>query len=162
MATINNSKIPITAVGEDEDAALLCFTDLFQLLDYSRVNDSFNNIGTWYFPNSSAVGTRGEMYITRDQGVVRLHRRDDVTMPTGQFYCEILDGNRNNQSIFVEITYYDSIMDLMMTSYPSSPNKAVVAEEAVVAGASVSGLILISAGFVLVILVTIRYTYLHT
>ena len=156
----NNTEVSITTIGEDENDALLCFTDLFQFLDYSTVNDSFNDTGTWYFPNFSAVGTSGDIYITRDPGVVRLHRRNNITMPTGQFHCEILDANRTNQSIFVQMTY-NYVMDIT-TSRSSSPNKEVVAGEAVVAGALVSGLILISAGFVLaIILLTIRYTYLQ-
>lgn len=147
----NNTMVSITTVGENENDALLCFTDLFQFTDYSTVNDSFNDTGTWYFPNSSAVATSGDMYITRDQGVVRLHRRNNITMPTGQFHCEILDANKTNQKLFVQMTYYYTTM----TSRPSSPNKTVVA------GASVSGLIILSGFILAIILVTIRYTYLQ-
>ena len=142
----NNSKISTKDIGETDDGALLCFTDLDP--PYKNVSDMFED-GNWYFPNNSVVGTSGDVYTTRGYGVVRLHRRTNVTMASGWFHCEILDTSRNNQSIFVEIS--NNVIDTTVISNPV---------EVAIAGASVGGLILISAGFVLVILMINRYKYL--
>ena len=109
-----------------------------------------------------AIEVTGDMYITRDNGTVCLHRQNNVTMPTGLFRCEIPDANRTNQSILVNVVNNIATYDNMITSdfavptsNPSLPNVAVVA------GASIGGLVLIFAGFVLVIFAINRYVDLY-
>ena len=110
-----------------------------------------------------AIETTGDnMYITRDHGVVCLHLENNVTIPTGPVRCEIPDANGTNQSVLVNIvnnkvTFYDNMItsDLAVSTSDPSPSNV-----AVVAGVSVGGLVLIFAGFVLVIFSMNRYVYL--
>ena len=179
VVVYNNSEISIKDIGETDNGALLCFTDLNQ--PYENVSEILE-YGNWYFPNNSVVGTSGDVYTTRGYGVVRLHRRSDATMPTGWFHCKIFDANRINQIIFVEInniietmTSYPSnnIIDTTVTSYSSnntidttvnqiSNPSSSFPVEAAIAGSLVGGLVLISAGFVLVLLIINRYKYLQS
>ena len=78
-----SGEIPITEVGDGDDAALLCVTDL----------DPCCSIQTdWFFPNGNRVESEflaGNTF-GRDRGpsVVRLHRPAGVMQPTGMFCCE--------------------------------------------------------------------------
>ena len=84
----NNSYILNSDIGEGEDGALLCFTDLFPCCD----SGSGSAVGEWFFPDESQVppaGTRGDFYRDRGPGMVRLHRRNNATSPTGWFCCEV-------------------------------------------------------------------------
>ena len=98
----NNSEISITLIGEEADKALLCATDLYQF--YHETNNTLDNIGQWYFPNGSIIETNGHIFVSRGLDVVRLHRRNNVTMPTGMFVCEIPDANGTNQSIYIRVS----------------------------------------------------------
>ena len=63
-------------------------------------------MGEWYFPNTSMVrieGTGDSFYRNRGPSVVRLHRRHNVMMPTGLFYCEVPDANNVTQMIYIMI-----------------------------------------------------------
>ena len=102
----NYSKISNNAIGEGNDEALLCFTDLHQFLPDA------NEVGQWYYPSGSAVEmneTISNIYTSRSQGVVHLHRKNGTNMPTGVFHCKILDSNSMNQSIYVEVLPIQSI-----------------------------------------------------
>lgn len=64
--------------------------------------------GQWFFPNNERVETmghssNGSFYRDRDQGVVRLNRRYDATMPTGLFCCEIPDRNGEMQRLCIMV-----------------------------------------------------------
>ena len=88
---VNNSEIFITAIGEGDDKALLCFTDLHQ-----RCDDTSGHAGDWYFPNKSAVdneSSHSDMYRSRGSSVVRLHRRNSTIVPTGMFCCVVPDAS---------------------------------------------------------------------
>ena len=98
----NNSEISITLIGEEADKALLCTTDLYQF--YHETNNTLDNIGQWYFPNGSIIETNGHIFVSRGLDVVRLHRRNNVTMPTGMFVCEIPDASGTNQSIYIRVS----------------------------------------------------------
>ena len=63
-------------------------------------------VGEWYFPNNmivGTIGTNGSFYRNRGQGVVRLNRRHNATMPTGFFCCEIPDANNVTQRICIMV-----------------------------------------------------------
>ena len=62
-------------------------------------------LGNWYFPNESAVGTEktDSFYKNRGPSVVRLHRRNNTTGPSGIYHCTIPDNTGTNQNIFVGI-----------------------------------------------------------
>lgn len=137
-------------IGNETEEALLCFTDLL-------TNDT-REVGLWYFPNSSAVEESGDVYTTRGDGVVRLHRKDNVTMPTGKYRCEILDASGTNQSIYVNLNI-DPVSDPSATTSDStlSSTAAPFPAAPVAAGAVVSGLLLIIiVGVVLAILIVSR------
>ena len=95
----NNSEVAITDIGSGDEESLLCITDNPNCCYSGR-------IGEWYYPNTSKVKTNGDgdsFYRNRGQSVVRLHRRHNVVMPTGEFYCEIPDDNGVDQRIYVII-----------------------------------------------------------
>ena len=64
-------------------------------------------MGEWYFPNNgSAVrvgGSRDSIYRNRGPSVVRLNRRNNATMPTGVFRCEIPDASGTSQIIYLGV-----------------------------------------------------------
>ena len=70
-------------------------------------------MGEWYYPNNmSAVRTEGEggsFYRDRGPSVVRLHRRYNITMPTGEFCCEVLDANEVDQRICITVVPFEGM-----------------------------------------------------
>ena len=87
----NNSNILITDIGEGDDGALLCFTDLIQCCHNDDTSGE-TALGEWFFPNGLAVqihSAGGDFYRTRGPSVVRLNRRSNATIQTGTFCCEI-------------------------------------------------------------------------
>ena len=91
--------------------------------------------------------TTGDIYTSRSQEVVRLHRKNNAIMPTGVFHCKILDSNFMNQSIYVRILPIHQ--GLMRDSISSLLAGA--------AGAVVCGLLIITAGLVLTVFAIRRY-----
>ena len=68
-------------------------------------------MGNWYLPNSTMVKVyqhaQSYFYSVKGPSFVRLNRRNNATMPTGVYHCEIPDANETIQSVFVGI-YPDS------------------------------------------------------
>ena len=137
----NNSQVLISEIGKGDNEALLCITDFHNF--NNNINDNLE-VGNWYFPNKSLVETSGDIYISRERGVVRLHRTKNVTTPTGMFRCEIPDANGTFQNIIVDINVQPETTVTMV--YPSSPNLLGIS-----AGVVVSELLLIAVVIVLVI-----------
>ena len=139
-------------IRDEPEEALLCLTDIYQFFNDSNAHTA---VGQWYFPDGTEVNTNNDIYMSRSQGVARLHRRNNALMPTGKYQCEILNSNKTRQSIYVEV-YYES------TSITgSSPANTVGAgvSGAVLGGAAVGGMLLISvitAGILLAIIYAIR------
>lgn len=52
------------------------------------------------------------LYVNKSHGVVSLHRRNNATIPTGLYCCEIENSTRNNQTNCVDV--YDE--DLPISS----------------------------------------------
>ena len=73
--------------------------------------------GEWYFPdNGSTVeinGGGGSFYRDRGPGVVRLHRRHDTMMPTGQFCCELPDSNETTQRTCIIVEASKALPDVV-------------------------------------------------
>ena len=95
----NNSEVAITDIGSGDEESLFCITDNPNCCRQ-------NSMGKWYFPNMSEVrinGTGDSFYRDRGPSVVRLHRRHYVTMPTGEFCCEVPDEDGVNQKICITI-----------------------------------------------------------
>ena len=111
---ISSDRILITDIGEGDDGALLCFTDLIQCCN----SDSGRAEGQWLFPNGSSVlaGSAeviGDFYFDRGPSVVRLHRRNNATSPTGQFCCEVPDATSTNMRACVNIMLEEGMCMLM-------------------------------------------------
>ena len=88
MSYANNSEIPITEVGEG-DNALQCRTDLTTCC---RNMPPEMRQGEWHYPDYSLVNINDSgdgIYRTRGSMVVYLHRRNGVTQPTGLYTCEV-------------------------------------------------------------------------
>ena len=81
----NNTAISITEVGED-DNAVLCRTDLTTCCGGTQ-GDSGQ--GDWIYPNGTEVGNRADIFRTREDMDIRLHRMHNVVAPTGQYCCEV-------------------------------------------------------------------------
>ena len=84
----NNTAIAITEVGED-DNAVLCRTDLTTCCGGTGGE---TRQGHWRYPNGTLVDGRfsgDDIYRDRRTMVVRLHRRNSATTPTGQYCCEV-------------------------------------------------------------------------
>ena len=71
--------------------ALLCLTDKVQ-----------RRIGEWYFPNGMTVDGMGDVYRRRSRSVVLLNRRNNATLPSGIYHCEIPD-KQETQRIYIGI-----------------------------------------------------------
>ena len=95
----NNSYVNISDIGTDS-LALLCKTDL-------QICCKNPNRGEWYFPNSSLVSRKGsekDFYRDRGDQVVRLHRRNNATMPVGEYCCEVFNANFTNETVCITVT----------------------------------------------------------
>ena len=80
----NSTAISIAEVGEGANA-VLCRTDLTTCCREQKQ-------GNWTYPNGTVVNNNGsgdDIYRDRRDMVVRLHRRNNATTPTGQYCCEV-------------------------------------------------------------------------
>ena len=89
----------ITDIGSTDEESLLCITD--------NTDCCGRYMGEWYFPNNMSTvrteGDGGSFFRDRGPSVVRLHRRHNVTMPTGLFHCEVPDASGVNQRIYITV-----------------------------------------------------------
>ena len=102
----NDSNILITNIGEGDEGALLCFTDLVQCCRKEHTSDKSRAFGKWLYPNGSDVGIYDdaeEFYRNRGPSRVRLNRRNDTTSPVGSFCCEVPDAMYANITLCVNI-----------------------------------------------------------
>ena len=102
----NGSHILIGQIGEGDDGALLCVTDLVQCC---RGNETGGRgaLGEWLYPNGSFVQVEGsgdDLYRTRGLGIVHLNRRNNAMSPIGQFCCEVPDATSTNKTTCINIS----------------------------------------------------------
>ena len=93
----NNSIVTLEDIGEDDDA-LLCKTNLTTCCRHPYT------AGNWFFPNETRVPSSGDqrdIYRTRRQGVVLLHRRRGGA--EGIYRCEIPDTMDVTQTIYIGV-----------------------------------------------------------
>ena len=92
----------VDAIGEGDDAALLCHTNKTDCCDKP------NKAGEWYYPNGTIVGIKAKsqdgFYRNRGTQVVRLNRHNGSFTERGLFQCEIPDSNNMNQTVYVHIS----------------------------------------------------------
>ena len=95
---VNNSHLLITALGENNDQALVCHVDNIRCcrgIDNGNPNDLIGS-GEWLFPNGTAVRRsldimepKSIFYRSRGLQLIRLHREESVVTPTGSYCCLI-------------------------------------------------------------------------
>ena len=103
-AIANNSYVDVRDIGDSDDNALLCHTD--------KINCCrLPNKGEWYYPNginvkqywtSKTASPDNYYYRNRGPRVVRLKRVGNPHQ-RGLFWCEVINQNNENQTIFVNI-----------------------------------------------------------
>ena len=76
------------------EEALLCYTDNAQCCDTTDANT-----GRWFGQNGGNVGDQNsgrDLFVTKGPNVVRLHRRNTDTSPSGMYCCEVPDAQSTN------------------------------------------------------------------
>jgi hypothetical protein len=94
----SGSSLSLSSIGEGE-SALLCVTD-------GSCCTPPNRSGEFYYPDNTRVGTEGsgdDFYRDRGNQMIRLHRRNDATSPTGMYKCAIPDSSGVTQEIFITL-----------------------------------------------------------
>ena len=97
----NNSVISVMDIGEGE-RALLCKTDLNECCGTQP-----NWFGVFYYPSGVLVPIaklQQGFYRNRDQQVIRLNRREGITLPTGKFRCELPSADGVMENIYITLT----------------------------------------------------------
>ena len=100
----NNSLVTLEDIGEN-DTALLCKTNLTDCCQHPY--EKRVAIGNWFFPNGTRVpsgGSQLDLYRTRNQSVVFLHRRRGGV--EGIYRCKIPVSMNVTQSIYIGV--YDT------------------------------------------------------
>ena len=96
----NNSMVSILAIGEG-DNALLCKTN-----KQDCCGTVPNRFGEFYYPSGVrvSINSAGQgFYRDRGDQLIRLNRRDGITIPTGRYSCEIPDADGVTQKRFINI-----------------------------------------------------------
>ena len=109
----NGGNIIINEIGEGDDRALLCVTDLTQCC-HSDETGGRGPLGEWFYPDRSLVRVKDsgvDIYRNRGPGIVRLNRRNNATSPTGQFCCVVPDATLTNRITCIDIGEYYSVTD---------------------------------------------------
>ena len=100
----NNSIMTLENIGEDDDDALLCVTDLTACCQ--PPGNGFG-LANWFSPNGTKIpnetvsGEELDIYQTRDQMVVRMHRRRGGE--EGIYRCEIPISMNVTQTIYIGV-----------------------------------------------------------
>ena len=93
-------------IGEGDDTALLCVTDLTACC---RSPHSGSALGNWFFPNETRVPSHGaplDFFRRRGQSVVSLHRQRGGV--TGIYSCVIPDAAGVTQTITIGVYTADT------------------------------------------------------
>jgi hypothetical protein len=100
------SSILIGEIGEGDDGALLCVTDLIQCCRGDDTPGEGGALGEWFYPSGSLVQVNdsdNDFYRSRGLGIVRLNRINNATSPTGQFCCVVPDATFANMITCIHI-----------------------------------------------------------
>ena len=101
----NNSNIRIGEIGEGDDGALICVTDLIWCCRNADT-PGMGGAGEWFYPNGSAVPIEGsgyDFYRSRGTGIVRLNHRNNAMSTIGQFCCVVPDATFTNSNTCINI-----------------------------------------------------------
>ena len=155
----NNTELRLTDVfGITSSYSLLCVTERRPCC--SDPNAS-NKAGDWYYQNGTAVpsfDTGLDFYTSRgDDGTVRLHARDNVSlMNTSQFCCEILNINDLSQKLCVNICDSDcEIMSELQPVTETTTETQVPAQMSSNSGATIGSVVTTSSVLICVLIVAV-------
>ena len=101
----NNSNIVITDIGQGEDGALYCITDLIECCQKNQTTTGTTR-GEWLDPNGEEVGlisTNETFYKKRGRSKVYIYRRAGSILPVGKFCCEVPDATYTDITVCVNI-----------------------------------------------------------
>ena len=85
----------ISSIGDTNDVALVCHTDLTTCCRASDTPIDVGSIGEWMFPDGTYVlgsimaAPTDNYFRTRNEQLIRLHRRNNANSPTGLYCCVI-------------------------------------------------------------------------
>ena len=108
---VNNSQIDIKSIGESHDQVLVCHTNSTACCRGQDDPSTVTGSGEWLFPNGAAVIPIQHVteldtdlfYRSRHQQLIRLHRRGDVSMPTGSYCCLIPVATRGEMTFCLDL-----------------------------------------------------------
>ena len=83
--TANNTVLLLDSIGEEEEEALICRTDLTPCCRSP-------GRGNWFFPSGISVSGNRDNNISRTRSAtseVLLHRRNNALSPLGRYCCEV-------------------------------------------------------------------------
>ena len=123
----NNTAININEVGEG-DNAVLCRTDLTTCCGFTE-GETWQ--GNWRYPNGTLVNNNAsddDIYRDRRTMVVRLHRRNNATTPTGQYCCEVptIANPSSNGTICIILCELTALPSAQSTIVPTIATTAMV------------------------------------
>ena len=101
----NHCIVTITDIGEFRNA-LLCITNYSDCCRHHDLYYYYKGRSEWYYHNGSTVRIHGsgyDFYRTRGPNVVRLNRRNNATLPTGIYRCNIPVGDYNDTDIYIGV-----------------------------------------------------------
>ena len=132
----NNSMVSISDIGEGDDA-LLCVTDLRDCCKKYQTLNSSRALGNWFYSNGSAVGVNDRGFFkNRDRSVMRLHRRENTTAPTGQFCCKVPDATYKVVTICIDVIMSNSSESENISSQTVVPEDEYCKQTLTISGAA--------------------------
>ena len=149
----NNSEILSSFIGEEESESLYCYTDHPRCCNGTGAQIK---AGNWYHSNGSQIPTSdsgNNVYVSRGQGTIRLHRKRNTSMSSDLYHCEIPDAVGITQTLFISVT-----TTIIPVSPPTSSLITII-----IAGGTVVALLLLMVTVTLVLLMIgfARYSLLH-
>ena len=100
----NNSNVTLEDIGDNNDTALVCVTNLTTCCRPPYTGENGSVLGNWFFPNGTQVpsgGDQGDFHKTRGQMEIALQRRRGGE--EGIYHCEIPDSMNIVQTIYIGV-----------------------------------------------------------
>ena len=110
----NDSYVDMHDIGEGDNGALLCVTDLMQCCHDTNTATG-TALGQWISPNGTDVPIIDrdghDFYCDRGHNIVRLNRRNNATSPTGLYCCEVPDSTFTTRRVCANIGGFVHVFD---------------------------------------------------
>ena len=96
----NNSIVNLNEIGQNNEA-LFCITNNTNCCNSTIITE---RLGNWYLPSSTIINRYSiDFYGNRGPSTVSLNRRNDSTILSGIFHCEIPDTSGANQILYIGV-----------------------------------------------------------